>query len=528
MRRSTLVLSVAALALVPACSLSGLDRLDRAQCSDDAFCESLNYGDSGVMSADDCLTWQCNRTTSFCELMPRDDDGDDVPAAGMCVDPGETTDCDDADGSNYPGNTEVCNGVDDNCDDLADEGGVIVAADALNTHPFTATSSVPRFAPSFDTDEVLVLHGDRDSMGRAVLQADVTPAGDAAMLDDLAISLSAPGFAIVLPSETVAAPLAHERWALGLVTTATSSGTACPHVSVVEYAQGARSLMLTADMAGIGLTKPAGSCPADLSPVATPAIATTMRRVVAAWVSDTAAATRDCETATASDLVLSSAGLPAGGTATIGSALVAGQSADPSAPTLLPIAAGELLLAYVDGTGAVVVQRVSVAADLTMMVSPLFSVPGDGMRRGDVTVALGAADGTTQRAVLAWRSGCAAQTELHARLLSIDTGAWTASATAMLDSIGSGANRRDLSVAYQPRSSEWMVVYRQGTARLSAARFDTALAPIGDPVDVASGRTALTRPTAVRPLAEGAALWGVMAYDDDPSAVLGARIGCAP
>jgi len=62
----------------------------------------------------------CNgNTVDGCEYLgtscPVDVDGDGADS---------TVDCDDADPNNYPGNTEVCDGQDNNCDSVVDEGGV--------------------------------------------------------------------------------------------------------------------------------------------------------------------------------------------------------------------------------------------------------------------------------------------------------------------------------------------------------------------------------------------------------------------
>ena len=65
------------------------------------------------------------------EVIPLDEDGDGFP---------EDTDCDDTDGMVNPGRTEICNGVDDNCDGAVDEG---FDADGDG-------SLVPQFCPDGD------------------------------------------------------------------------------------------------------------------------------------------------------------------------------------------------------------------------------------------------------------------------------------------------------------------------------------------------------------------------------------------
>lgn len=72
-----------------------------------------------------CTTDVCNPTAMRCVNSAIDADGDGYPAqtVGATRCPGGT-DCDDSNPAVHPGATEVCNGVDDNCNNAIDEGGV--------------------------------------------------------------------------------------------------------------------------------------------------------------------------------------------------------------------------------------------------------------------------------------------------------------------------------------------------------------------------------------------------------------------
>lgn len=97
------------------CTLQGLDEgLERQECETRADCVDLNIT---YPNADPCREWTCNRRTRFCQVQGRDRDDDQVVDI-IC--PGGT-DCNDMSAAAYPGATEVCDGLDNNCDARIDE-----------------------------------------------------------------------------------------------------------------------------------------------------------------------------------------------------------------------------------------------------------------------------------------------------------------------------------------------------------------------------------------------------------------------
>lgn len=112
---------------------------------------------------DPCTTDSCDKKTGQCSNVPLtldlDGDGHRGPLAGHRPgDPGSCgDDCDDTDPRAFPGNQEVCDGVDNDCDDVIDNGATYV--------PQTG-SDFQLSKPSFDWAEP-------DSFVRGATKGDV-------------------------------------------------------------------------------------------------------------------------------------------------------------------------------------------------------------------------------------------------------------------------------------------------------------------------------------------------------------------
>ncbi len=120
-RRETALWVALGLAL-SACSLAGLDQFDIPACDDNRACQPLNEREG--IGPDACEVYQCRADGVGCEKRARDMDDDgflDAVCAGRADDEGAELDCDDGEARSFPGNPEVCDGLDNDCDGVVDE-----------------------------------------------------------------------------------------------------------------------------------------------------------------------------------------------------------------------------------------------------------------------------------------------------------------------------------------------------------------------------------------------------------------------
>ncbi|MEM9188332.1 MAG: putative metal-binding motif-containing protein [Myxococcota bacterium] len=94
------------------CSLIGLDDFDVPQCGSNLECQPLNDRDG--IAADACRLYQCAQGACTFRLRDDDDDGFASMACGG-------NDCNDNSNLAFPGGSESCDGVDNDCNGVVDD-----------------------------------------------------------------------------------------------------------------------------------------------------------------------------------------------------------------------------------------------------------------------------------------------------------------------------------------------------------------------------------------------------------------------
>jgi hypothetical protein len=105
------------------CFALKLDEFPAPRCASQMDCDYLNRAERIEAAA--CMRYQCAMQERVCVLAPRDDDGDGDPSPAC-----GGRDCDDANALRVgnpanPRSREVCDGIDNNCNEIIDEGALL-------------------------------------------------------------------------------------------------------------------------------------------------------------------------------------------------------------------------------------------------------------------------------------------------------------------------------------------------------------------------------------------------------------------
>ncbi len=510
-RSSALVALVALAVALPSCSLLGLDRLPQSSCTDmggDAYCATLN--DSSP-TGDTCRRWQCDEVSTHCVVEPRDEDSDGSPAM-TCEPVGIAPDCDDGDGTNAPTRTESCDGSDDDCDELVDEGTVGMASLASL-----------RDLPAGTTDVVLGRAPDADELALAAL----TATGSVSVVTDAAVA----GF-LTAPVRTVSGPTPLAPSGLSAI-----EGLGMNRYAMLfELAGACRRLVLgvldtTTMIVRVadaheesGFPSSAGDCTTGTTATSTGALARDAASgdLLVAYLESVR---RDCGTTTPAPVLV--IGAPDAAPAAGVTPLVLGESVDPRPPAVVSLGGRAFLVAYPTADGGIAVHRVTVAADGTPTAADAYTETSDaGGLRGDVRLALGASDGGTTTVALTYAYGCGAAA-VALRLLSV--GATSTTAGARIAGTTDTGARLPFAV-YQPVLDEWLLGWRTRMA-LGGLRIDAASMAIGDGFDLTSDAGGYESPFLLTAPGRGVgAAYRVLTAraDGGTSRAVAAELGCLP
>jgi hypothetical protein len=449
MRSLRLLLLACVICCAPACSFLGLDVIPVEGCATDSDCDGLELVER---PADDCHTWQCNPTTSRCEIDVLDADGDGAPAmlsSSMLMCASSGVDCDETDRARFPGNAESCSGTDSDCNGLIDDGAPDLAASASCVAIDTPVES---FIAGFSETDGFPVAETLELRGSALIHTRIATDGERSA--ERTVSGAMP----LTRSLLSLVPVRTGEWAV-----LRTAGACQPFVQRFDSATAALEGPIPDDCNGARLGDLAGD--------------PTQRDrglMVAFGVGTTSRCTSGTPAPSALSASASVAAFPTSGDYTTAAPADLGETTSSSSPVVVAVGGGVYLVALPRADRRIEVLAITTVGDVAS--SEVIYTEAARPTQPDLVSLAAGADGEY---VLSWSFLCDAGNE--ARFFS-----WTESSSATAGALvttTSGAPLQTTAV-FQPRLDEWLLVSASGGA-LQGRRFDRDAAPIGVQFEIA-------------------------------------------
>jgi hypothetical protein len=494
------------------------DEIHQSACVDNVDCEVLN--DRTDRQFDRCRIWQCDEASKRCVFAATDLDHDGSPPP-LCVDVGTRGDCDDTDPAINPAAEEICDGVDNDCDQGVDEGMLDVTHGAALQFDDDVQELDYAWNPLSSELGVIYRNATDQRLGFSVLGGS-----RAARAEPL--QFSSDGEAV--RGSRVAATVRAEHFLVGLTEADSSRRSWVGDVTTdVE-----RSLLrLGPDMRETGLRCAADEACAISLPVPP---STRMRlsvlgdRVLAAYIRGSGSS---CGSSSGRPILLNLlTEVDAGAQETSALATILGQTSDAIAPALLPITRGSepfgWLAAYPNAGGDLIVQRVSVLPDATLGSQRALRLQRGEQPISHVQLALGSVEEDRVTLGLAAQSGCGADARVIFGVLQLT---WDIAGRSELRVYREprliGDEAAELPVlGYNAAYADWGVAYVNDDGLFARVLDRNGLSVGGAAYHIGEGRPSVTDYAMVPGSKDG--LFGVYSYAESRTLDVASLQACGP
>ncbi len=416
---------------------------------------------------DACSAYKCDRVERRCITGVRDDDRDGDPPASC-----GGTDCDDADPKRSGVAKEACDGVDNDCDNLVDDHGVLTPKTAVTVQTVSGVDSDVAFDGG-DTGDWHATFVQKDAAGGRCLRSLPLPAGD---LSSTCTFLGAE--TSLSPRHPTVRTFGGVQGAAFVTTSACTSGTLAYRSALVgTFGKAALACGATAgaSLPTIGATTLSG--PALIAFYDAP-------------TSERGDPVRGCAAAKASALKLAVVNGQATSAPSMDVPITVSSNVISIRPPSFADVGGSKLLASPTSTGAsIAVLDTSAGVKIASTVDlPTFT----GARSVMLSVAV---DGATTRVALVGEIGCTPTQTVRLALGTFNGTGGLAMGDAVEISGAAGSVATQPSAAWIDARKEWLVTWVADGPRVLGRRFTSAGLAIDD-VIVFSTTASVAAPTA--------------------------------